>query len=252
MGWLKMQVTYLDHLGSDLTVVNAARVSFNKRSTLTIEEYSEWGDHPVFGYIKMGKEREVLKEADQKLIKYLASHHHWLPFRHPTVSFHCKAPIFVARQAGKHQVGMTWSEVSRRYVDDPPEFYTPEVWRKRADDKKQGSTDEPVTELVPLLGTYSSYTPEENYEDVVSFTSDIYSNMLESGVAPEQARMVLPQSMYTEWVWTGSLLSWAHFVKQRTYPDAQKEIQEFASLFIPTLEGLYPHSWSALMDFYQA
>ena len=224
-----MQVQYMDHMGSDLTVVNAARTSFDKESR--DYEIDVW-DTPdlLVPIIKVNGK-------DEGLINYLAEHHHWLPFRHPTVMFRCKAPIFVARQAVKHQVGMSWSEVSRRYVDSPPEFYTPEVWRKRAIDKKQGSIEETINEPAFMRTAFNK---------LVSY----YNEMLDDGVAPEMARMILPQSMYTEWVWTGTLLSWAHFVKQRTEEHAQKEIQEFASLFIPTLEKLYPVSWAALMKHY--
>ena len=246
-----MQVTYMDHMGSDLTVVNAARVSFDKESDwaeeCTCKSLSYTHVHGNACYEKK------LQDKDTKLINYLAEHHHWLPFRHPTVMFRCKAPIFVARQAVKHQVGMSWSEVSRRYVNTPPEFYTPEVWRKRADDKKQGSSDAVVSEYRYTSGDGKSWwdtTPQEEYEDCVDLCQSVYLKMMKEGVAPEMARMVLPQSMYTEWVWTGTLLSWAHFVKQRTEGSSQKEIQEFAKMFVPHLEKLYPVSWTALMREY--
>lgn len=224
-----MNVTYLDHMGSDLAVVNAARVSFSKKS--------DWenGHDP-------NRFENHLSEKDTKLINYLAREGHYLPFRHPHISFHCKAPLFVARQAGKHQVGMSWSEVSRRYVDDEPEFYWPDSWRGRAEDKKQGSSKEIIEE--DFYGIYSE-TIYDHYEDALAF----YDCMLKAGVAPEQARLVLPQSMYTEWVWTGSLLSWSHFIKLRTDSHAQKEIQEFASMFVPALEQLYPVSWKALREY---
>jgi thymidylate synthase (FAD) len=215
-----MEVTYLDHMSSDLGVVNAARVSFKKFS-------------------------KMFNDKDEGLINYLAREGHWLPFRHPHVSFHCKAPLFVARQAGKHQVGMSWSEVSRRYVDDEPEFFTPEVWRKRADDKKQGSSDEVVED--PYF-PWVDYGSAGDYNKYIEVCLGGYKGLLEQGVAPEQARMVLPQSMYTEWHWTGSLLAWAHFIKLRTEGSAQKEIQDFAKMFVPTFEELYPTSWKALME----
>jgi thymidylate synthase (FAD) len=226
-----MNVTYMDHMGSDLTVVNAARVSFDKESEWLESKNGDYWSNSV-----------TLQEGDRKLINYLAEHHHWLPFRHPTAMFRCKAPIFVARQAVKHQVGMSWSEVSRRYVTGDPEFYTPEVWRKAASDKKQGSQEESIDK---------PFFVSNEYEKVIRHASAQYAWLLSRGVAPEQARIVLPQSMYTEWVWTGTLLAWAHFVKQRTEAHAQKEIQDFAKLFIPHLERLYPVSWEALMREYQ-
>lgn len=239
-----MQVTYLDHMGSDLTVVNAARVSFSKKSDW-VQDYTEEMDRDEFGNglyndlpVRRYHGKKYLSDKDTSLINYLAEHHHWLPFRHPHISFHCKAPIFVARQAVKHQVGMSWSEVSRRYVDDEPELWWPTEWRKRAEDKKQGSSDETVPEPWLLRSDVG--------ELVLS-----YNELIEEGVAPELARIVLPLNVYTEWVWTGSLLSWTHFIKQRTEDHAQKEIQEFASMFIPTLEEYYPVSWEALMREYE-
>jgi thymidylate synthase (FAD) len=231
-------------MSSDLGVVNAARVSFSKKSDW-IQDYTEVMERDEYGYgiynappIKVPKGEPYLSNEDTKLINYLAEHGHWLPFRHPHVSFHCKAPIFVARQAGKHQVGMDWSEVSRRYVDTEPEFFVPDIWRDRAKDKKQGSLETGTTE--DIIGS----------KDHNQWCLDYYQDLLDSDVAPEQARMVLPQSMYTEWVWTGSLLAWAHFIKLRTHEHAQKEIQDFAAMFVPTLEELYPVSWKALMKGY--
>lgn len=231
-----MEVTYLDHMSSDLGVVNAARVSFSKQSDW---EYTRELETEKGGGLKLGDYTAVgLKEKDTKLIHYLAREGHWLPFRHPHVSFHCKAPLFVARQAGKHQVGMSWSEVSRRYVDTEPEFYTPEAWRKRADDKKQGSS----AETIVIKGSVDSVG--QFYSEMQT----LYRNLINQGVCPEQARILMPQAQMTEWVWTGSLLSWVHFIKLRTAPDAQKEIQDFAKLFMPTLEELYPVSYKALTE----
>jgi len=176
-----MKVTYIDHMGSDLSVVNAARVSFNKKSEA--ESY----DHPE-GLSSIGKWTPRLSEKDQRLIKYLAKHDHWTPFGHTAITLHIKAPIFVARQLGKHQVGLVWNEVSRRYVTDEPEFYVPEVWRKAAENVKQGSSDEAVHE-----GMYMGH----QYADFAQVTLETYQRMLAQGVCPEQARMVLPQSMYT-------------------------------------------------------
>ena len=153
-----MEVKVIDVMGTDLTVVNAARVSFKK-------------EHLKFD-----------NEKDEKLIKYLATHEHWSPFGHCSMQFHIKAPIFVARQLVKHQVGLVWNEVSRRYVDDEPEFYIPKNWRLKADNKKQGSSDETI---------------EYNIDGSIMFVKQTYENLLKAGVAPEMARMVLPQNLYT-------------------------------------------------------
>ena len=188
------KVKLIDKLGSDKTVVNAARVSFNK-------EISE------------------MKQADRKLIKYLASHGHWTPFGHVQLQFRIAAPVFVARQLGKHQVGLVWNEVSRRYVDTDVSFYTPEDWRKRADNRKQGSSDE-VLEINDDLF--------KDYQKLLEASKLMYDKLLEKEVAPEQARMVLPQSMMTEWIWTGSLPAFARVVKLRDHADAQKECADIA------------------------
>ena len=177
-----MSVTLIDSMGTDLSVVNAARVSFNKKAT--------WARSiPNKGIYE-------LAERDKKLIRYLAKHGHWTPFGHATLSYHIKAPIFVARQLVKHQVGLVWNEVSRRYVEDAPEYWTPDKWRSKPVDKKQGSGDETIEWL----------NREERTGAAVSKACDhaveTYQRMLDAGVAPEQARMVLPQNTYTEWYWT--------------------------------------------------
>jgi len=354
----------------DLLVVNAARASFSK--------VSNWQEDLDGNY---WAESFTLSEKDARLIQYLAEHSHWLPFRHPQMTFQCSAPLFVARQAGKHQVGMSWSEVSRRYVDETPEFYIPEVWRKRADNVKQGSSDEAivikgskgvcpyckdefisrnnrqkfctpkcqgkaykitnkgwrvaklerlkisaqergipidlVADDIPMPETcvylsikldYSAnaiqdnspsvdrvdnrfgYTKNNiqtishkanamknsaNKEELVEFAKSVltlhggylvpqidsvgqfysemqslYRNLVDQGVCPEQARGFMPQSQMTEWVWTGSLLAWAHFVKQRTERSAQKEIRDFAEMFVEPLADEFPYSWAALMQWY--
>jgi thymidylate synthase (FAD) len=207
-----MEVTYLGHYGDDLVVVNAARTSFGKR-------------------------KEVFDEKDTRLIRYLVKHGHVLPFRHPHVSFHFKAPVFVARQLGKHQVGMSWSEISRRYVTGNPEFYWPDKWRAAAPDKKQGSLDSEVQ-----FGDRVQRQMESAQQQCVA----AYNVALNAGVAPEQARMILPPNMYVEWHWTGSLLSWAHVWKLRTAPDAQKETRDCVMKIGPTMAALFPESWKAL------
>lgn len=223
----KMSVEYLDHMGSDLSVVNAARVSFDKQSA--------W--ETLFDY---GGERElILGEKDRKLIAYLAKYNHWSPFAHTSVQLRIKAPIFVARQLVKHQVGGVWNEVSRRYVDSEPEFYFPEVWRGRpTDGAKQGSSGE----------FHSQYAPGDYLQDVTRDAVLAYNAMIEGGVAPEQARMVLPQNMQTEWIWTGSVMFFARVCKQRLDPHAQQESQEIAKLISDCVLPLFPISWAALTE----
>ncbi len=226
-----MNVDYMDHSGSDLLVINAARTSF-------------------------AKESKELTAKDVKLIHFLAREKHLLPFRHPTVTFRCKAPIFVARQLGKHQSGMSWSEESRRYIDSPPEFFWPDKWRKRAENVKQGSSDEEVVRLqtatFPLRYPSGVEGPWTDTGTLVKTLVDralcVYTELLDAGVAPEQARMILPQNMYINWVWSGTLLAWVHMVKQRTAPDTQRETQHFAHLVKTHLEKLYPVSMQALME----
>ena len=215
-----MQVKLIDKMGSDLSVVNAARVSFNKES--------EWDSIP-----EHGETEGLLKVEDEKLIKYLAKHKHWSPFAHCFMQFHIKAPIFVARQLVKHQVGLVWNEVSRRYVDDEVEFYEPTEWRLAAENKKQGSSDETI---------------EFSVKPTHEWCRQTYKNLLSAGVAPEMARMVLPQSMYTEWYWSGTLYAFARVCNLRCKPDAQKETQMVADQIDVLAKELFPNSWEALRD----
>lgn len=181
-----------------------------------------------------------MKQADRKLIKYLASHGHWTPFGHVQLQFRIAAPVFVARQLGKHQVGLVWNEVSRRYVDTDVSFYTPEDWRKRADNRKQGSSDE-VLEINDDLF--------KDYQKLLEASKLMYDKLLEKEVAPEQARMVLPQSMMTEWIWTGSLPAFARVVKLRDHADAQKECADIAKSISNEVEKTedLSCSWNALI-----
>lgn len=242
-----MLVTYLDHMGTDLTVVDAARVSMAKES--------EWGTVERYTYADQDfpEVEEVLKDADVKLITYLAEHSHWTPFSHPQISFRIKAPIFVARQWFKHMVGITRNEQSRRYVDEEPEFYFPEVWRGRPEGSiKQGSSGEVdeitldnMTCITGMDGTY----PISDYADLTaSYALALYKDMLTSGVAPEQARMILPQNMMTEWVETGSLAAVCRACKLRLDPHAQQETREIAEQIAEIVAPLFPVSWAALMD----
>jgi thymidylate synthase (FAD) len=196
-----MNIEIVDKMGSDLSVVNAARVSFAKR-------------------------KDVLDEKDDKLIKYLALHGHWSPFAHAFLSFRIKAPIFVARQLVKHQVGLSWNEVSRRYVDDKPEFYIPFMWRKRPDKSiKQGSSDEEV---------------EYDIMHLINVAKETYNDMLEEGIAPEMARMVLPQCMHTEWIWSGSVFAFSRVCNLRNKSNAQSETRTVTQEITKHMEDHFP------------
>jgi len=210
-----MKVQYINHMGDDLSVVNSARVSFGKKSD-------------YMPRVHMG-EPKVLQHKDEKLIKYLAEHQHKSPFNHAFATFHVKAPIFVARQLQKHEY-MPWNEISRRYVDSEPEFYEPDVWRGRSADKKQGSD-----------GVVDTKTKPTN-----QYALETYRNLLSDGVAPEQARMVLPQSMYTEWYWSGSLYAFAKMCSLRCTPDSQYETMVIANLISDKMFELFTVSWDAL------
>lgn len=219
----KITATYVDHMGSDLSVVNAARVSFGKKSAWNWSKELESGTG----------NGNTLKAGDAKLIKYLASHGHISPFGHAFVSFHCQAPIYVARQLVKHKF-LRWNEISRRYVDDEPEFYTPDVWRGKAQDKKQGSSDKEIKNI--------------HADTTLDYVKSLYNHMLSEGVAPEQARMVLPQSTMTEWYWSGSLDAFANVCRLRCDTDTQAETQEVAWQIYHKMEDLFPVSWVALME----
>jgi thymidylate synthase (FAD) len=238
-----INVTFLDNMGTDLSIVNAARVSFAKESELVSEYYEDELDGVLHPFLRF-----VLNEKDKKLVNYLAKHNHKSPFNHAFASFRVKAPIFVARQLVKHEY-LPWNEVSRRYVTDEPEFYFPEGWRKAADNVKQGSSDV----LVNLNAHYldgSGWTPTLSEFMVINVenTLELYNKMLEAGVCAEQARMLLPQNMMTEWIWSGSLYAFAKMCKLRLDPHTQKETQEVAKQIATYLEETYPVSFKALME----
>lgn len=222
-------VQLMDVMGSDLTVVNAARVSMSKESV----------EHPSGS----------LYEHDERLISYLARHNHWTPFSHPQVSLRIKMPIFIARQWFKHQVGFARNEVSRRYVSDTPEFFLPTEWRGRAPNVKQGSSNE----IVDTLRHFDPCTWESWQTEPMNLAAlhnqaslQSYSELLDSGVCPEQARMVLPQSMYTEFIETGSLAAYARLCKLRLDPHAQLEVRQYAQVVSDLIEPYFPVSWKAL------
>jgi len=207
-----IHVSRMDTMGSDLTVANAARVSF-------------------------AKHKEELDGSDEKLIKFLADHGHWSPFSHVFIQFKIDAPIFVARQLQKHQVGLAWNEVSRRYVDSTPEFYSPDEWRRRAIDKKQGSMSEPVP---------SQKVVKSIKEEFDAVALDCYNRLLKLKVCPEQARMVLPQDMLTSWYWSGSVYAFSRVCNLRLKEDAQAETREVAQAISDHCTIMFPVSWKFL------
>ena len=220
-----IEVTYKGSMGNDLTVVNAARVSFGKESEWDYEESDAYSF------------KQHMKARDKKLIQYLAEHKHISPFGHCFASFHIKAPVFVARQLVKHKF-LRWNEISRRYVDNEPEFYVPRSWRGRSEDKKQGSDG--------VVSTSQSIMASSSKANMWSLR--YYQTLLNQGVAPEQARMVLPQSMMTEWYWSGSLDAFADMCKLRCAPDTQAETAEVAWEIDRTMVKLFPVSWEALRE----
>ena len=207
-----IEVTYIDHCGSDLSTVNAARVSF-------------------------AKEVASVEASDEKLIHYLARHKHLSPFNHAFISVRVKAPIFVARQLVKHEY-MPWNEVSRRYVDEEPESYMPEIWRMKADNAKQGSSSSP----------YDVRYDIEHIEDNMNSLINMYKQFVGSGMCAEQARMILPQNMMTEWVWSGTLGAFAKMLGLRLDPHTQKETRDVAELIYPIVKKHFPVSLQALLD----
>jgi len=213
-----MKVELIESAGGDLSIVNSARVSFDKES-----EYVDG----------------TLDERDAKLVNYLAKHQHMTPFRHNFIQLRCSVPLFLARQLMKHQAGLTWNEVSRRYVDDIPEFHYPTEWRSRPDKSiKQGSG-----------GVHEkSEAFKVSYEDIVNKAKELYETMVNEGVAPEMARMVLPQNMYTEWYWSGTLMAFARICNLRCAPDTQAETRIIANKIKEQTEKLFPISWKYLTE----
>ena len=212
---MTINISLIESFGSDLTVANAARVT-------------------------MGVEHKELNERDEKLIKFLARERHVSPFRHPQVSFRCTAPIAIARQLGKHQVGFSWNEMSRRYKDGDVDCFVPDTLFHRPEDLHKGSAE-------PFEGEADRRLKDaiaKFYEESVSF----YNELLDSGLAPEQARFVLPQGMETNWYWTGSLYGWADLCRQRLSTHAQYEVRLFAHQIDEEMSKLFPISWEALKN----
>ena len=206
-----MEVELIDSSGGDISIVNSARVSF-------------------------AKEVESIDEKDEKLITYLAKHQHMTPFRHNFIQLRCSVPLFLARQLMKHQAGLTWNEVSRRYVDDMPEFHYPKEWRGRPEGGiKQGSSG--VVEGLDGM-----------YEAFVGTCKSLYEELLERNVAPEMARMVLPQSMMVDFIWSGNLLAFSHVYNLRAGTGAQEEAKQFADLLDKAVSPAFPVGWEALKN----
>lgn len=209
-----MKVEYINHMGNDLAIVNAARVSFANAD-----------------------DSERTEEQNEKLIKYLAKHNHWTPFGHTSITVRMTSPIPIRTQCFKHKFGFVENEESRRYVSYTPEVFTPE-WRQAADNKKQGSGGE--------LNKLNSYDADKMYENTIKYSLDSYNRLLDLGVCEEQARFVLPQGAMVNWYWTGSLAAFARFYNQRTDTHAQKEIQDLAKMVGDIIKPLYPISWKCL------
>tara|TARA_R110000751_G_scaffold141017_1_gene244637 strand:+ start:365 stop:1117 length:753 start_codon:yes stop_codon:yes gene_type:complete len=229
----KGHVDLVDYMGSDLTVVNAARVSFDNQS-----EWSK-GDKNNNG---------VLKEKDKKLIRYLADHNHWTPFAHPQITLRIKAPISIRTQFFKHKQGFVENEISRRYVDFEPEFYCPKLRSRSDSGAKQGSEGwlECRDGGGETSGGFATFPLYRDYEHHMKESIKLYEELIIHGVAPEQARFCLPQGMYTEWYWTGSLAAYARFYKQRIDKNAQWEIQQYAEAVGKIINTLFTVSWAEL------
>jgi thymidylate synthase (FAD) len=221
-----MNVELLNYMGSDLSVVNSARVSMNKASS-----WEQMKD--ADGIIK-----NVLNNKDAKLLRYLAEHNHHTPFCHATVTFRIVCSIAVCRQLAKSQIGGTINEVSRRYVDSTPTLDVPTQWRKRAKNVKQGSSDELV---------HMDASMHFQIDKTLDAALMLYDDLLLVGVCPEQARMVLPLCMNTEFYWTGSLLFFARVCRLRLDPHAQKETRDVAERISSIMNEIFPESWNVLM-----
>ena len=230
MGIEQLTVEYIDHCGSDLSVANSARVSFDTKTEMDTSDV--WGP-------------PTLKDKDARLIKYLADHEHYSPFNHTFVTFRCHAPIFVMGQLKKHEY-MPWNEVSRRYTDDEPTFYEPDVWRGRSADKKQGS--EGTVDLPEYAHIYSGWKGYEGKGNYYSISLYVYKDLLKHGVAPEMARMVLPQAMMSSWIWSGTVKAVAKMCKLRCTSDTQYESRVIADKISTHMHKLFPVSWGALME----
>lgn len=219
-------IEVIDVMGDDMRVINAARVSFNKHSDFsTIED--------------AGKIVKYMESGDYRLIKYLLKHNHFTPFTHPQLTLRIKMPIFIARQWFKHQIGLSRNEVSRRYVSYDPEFYMPDGFREMAENKKQGSSDVISAQSEQLVSLVHNMNDK---------AEAVYQNLLACNICPEQARMVLPQSMMTEFFETGSLQAYLRIMALRTSPDAQKEVRDYGEEVGTIIKDLFPYTYDAVEE----
>jgi thymidylate synthase (FAD) len=273
-----LKVQYYDHMGDDLKVVNMARASFDKRSDWVMKKETRTEIHSLLGELPYDVEVKTLSQRDKDLIFFLArgmprkdydaiiqrlvnandhdtviqlvkeldADKHWAPFAHCQITLYVEAPIPIARQMFKHKIGMVESEVSRRYVSDEPDVFQPDVWRSRPDNIKQGSSDIPV-DLSPIMNMEGPNGCVKMPDEVVSDAIETYNAMIELGVTPEQARFNLPQGMMTSWYWTGSLVSFARVIKQRSSSHAQFEARTIANQIRDIITPLYPISMEALL-----
>lgn len=251
----QIKVEYIDHSGSDLKVVNCARASFDKTSSLGEDGKLKQADVNLINFLARGCRtaewdeliRETVAASDEgdydqvsdNLRKYKASAVHFAPFCHCSVTLRLTIPVFTARQLVKHQIGMTWSEVSRRYVSDEPSFWFPETWHTRPEDVKQGSGE----------AAHNQQGLSQLGELAVTQSLHAYKELLSAGVAPEEARIVLPLNHMTTVVWTGTLLAWTRVCNQRLDPHAQGATQEAAKGIQDIVKTLFPVSWDALVAY---
>lgn len=245
-----MKATYEDHMGNDLRVVNAARVSFSNKSWFIdgsyipnkeSKWYADWVNYrnSMLGTAESWDDQvghKIIGLKDFGLIQYLAKHGHWTPFAHPHITLVMQAPVPIRTQCFKHKQGFIENEESRRYIKSTPQLFIPDEFRSAPENAKQGSGGvHPNSEYWKLLYRVQCNEAIANYEA-----------MLNAGIAPEQARFILPQGVEVEWYWTGSLAAFARFAKQRTDGHAQKEIQDLAAEVSEHIAPLYPVSWAAL------
>lgn len=221
-----MNVELLEYMGSDLSVIDAARVSFDKKS-----EWDTIKDND-------GTTKHVLNNKDARLLRYLAEHNHWTPYSHPQITLRVTAPLYVRSQLFKHKVGGTENEVSRRYVEYAPVLDIPTQWRKKAKNVKQGSSDE-LVHLDP--------SAKEQIDKTMKAVAMLYEDLLLWGICPEQARTILPVCSETSWIWTGSLAFFARVCKLRLDPHAQKETRDVAERISTIISELFPESWDVLL-----
>lgn len=234
-----MRAEYIDHMGDDLSVVNAARVSFDKESAWEEIGCGCVGYHPDYCDGSCMFPDQKLSEKDEKLIRYLAKYDHWTPFAHTSIKLRMSAPVPIRTQCFKHKQGLVENEESRRYISSTPELFVPDFLRS----KPEGSVKQGSGGKHPLSSMWLKRYREQSFKAIA-----LYQNMIEDGVCPEQARFVLPQGCEVKWIWTGSLYAFANFYLKRTDPHAQKEIRDLAEQVGAIIEPLFPVSWKALTN----